>query len=140
MVHGYFTEQFGSLKLGLEQVFLIAHSRAITGVRCLLDLLEYLSVALQNSESLGEVGKPKIGRFDSRKNGTANGFVFLLRNVSLSLRNFALKPKFAGIRKVLRNSQTDVSEVAVRIPRKWTRASDIDLLQIELRVGKRRDL
>src|SRR5713226_9328125 len=140
MVHGDFAKQLGLLKLRLKNVLLVAQARAVACVRRFLDLLEEFSVAPKYSQRLGQIGKPEVCRFDSHKDRAAYGLVLLLHDVGISLRYLPPKAQFSRVRKILRDAEAEVSEVAVCKTCKGSRASYIDLLQSELRIGKRGDL
>ena len=140
MVHGDFAQEFGALELGLQQVLLVAHSGAVARVGSFLNLLEQLPVAFEDVQCFREIGELEICRFDLATDGTPNRFVLLLTNVCVSFRNFALQSQFSRIGNILRDAETDVREVAVRISGKRSRTADADMLQRELRIGKRRDL
>src|ERR1700738_2343664 len=69
-----------------------------------------------------------------------DGLDLLLRNIRFAFRNLALQAQLAWIRNVLRDTDADVREGAVRISGERSRAADAHMLQIELWVGERRDL
>src|SRR5882672_761340 len=119
---------------------LISYPEAIACVRGHFNLLEQLPVTFKNPQSLGEIGKPKIDRLDSGLHRTERGLILLLHDVSIALRHFPSQPQFSWIRKILRDAEPEVREIAIRIPGKRPRTSHIDLLRCELRIWKRRDL
>ena len=61
-------------------------------------------------------------------------------DVGLALRDFTLEAQLARIGNVLRASQANVGEVAVGVTGERSRTSDINLLKLQHRVGKRSDL
>src|SRR6266699_2614017 len=119
---------------------LISHSRAVACVGSFLNLLEQLSVAFKDPQSLREIRKLKIIRLDRSDHREPRGHILLLHHVCISLRHLPSEAQFSRIWKILRDAETEVREVAVRIPRERPRTSDVDLLRRELRIGKRRDL
>src|SRR5258708_1298460 len=101
MMHRDFAEELSSLRLGLQQVVLISHSRAVARISRLLNLLEQLSVAFEDLQCLGEVGELKISRLDTSGHRTARGFILLQHHVCIALRHLPSEPKFSWVGEIL---------------------------------------
>src|SRR5882762_4062713 len=140
MMHGDFSKQLGFLQLRLENVLLRSHARAVAGVSGLFHLPEQLAVFFEDSECFGEIRELEICTLDFSEDGAANGLDLLLRNICVAFRNLTLQTQLTRVRKVLRNAEAEIGKVAVGVTREWARTANADVLQIELRVGQRRDL
>ena len=140
MVHRDFAKQFRLLQLGLQQILLRAHSGAIAGVSRLPDLLEQLAVLFKDRQCSGQVGQLEIGRLEFRQDGAAHGLDLLLRNIRFALGDLTLQAQLAGIRNFLRNTESEVGKVAVRVTGERARTTDAQMLQSELRIGQSGDL
>src|SRR6266404_1465926 len=139
-MHGDFAKQLRFLELRLEDVFLCSHARAVAGVGGLFHLLEQLAVLFEDRECFGEVRELEIRALQLSEDGAAHGLDLLLRNIRVASRNLTLQAQLAWVWNILRNTKAKVGEVAVRVASEGARTAHADMLQIELRVGQRRDL
>src|SRR6266849_10361793 len=140
MMHGDFSKQLRFLQLRLEDVLLRSHARAVAGVGGLFHLLEQLAVLFEDRECFGEICELEVRALELSEDGAANGFDVLLRNIRVAFRNLTLQAQLAGVWNVLRDAEAEVGKVAVGIAGEGARAANTDMLQVELRVGQRRDL
>src|SRR6266550_2558039 len=140
MMHGDFAKQFRFLELRLEDILLSSLARAVASVGGLFHLLEQLAVLLEDDECFRKIHELEIRALELSEDGPADGFDLLLRNIRVAFRNLTLQAQLAGVWNVLRDAEADVGEVAVGIAGEGARAANTDVLQIELRVGQRRDL
>src|SRR5712664_115268 len=139
-MHGDFAKQLRLLQLRLEDVLLCSHARAVAAVGGLFHLLEQLAVLFEDRKCFGEVRELEIRALQLSEDGAAHGLDLLLRNIRVASRNLTPQAQLTRIRNVLRNTETEVSEVAVRVSGERPRAADTQMLQGELRIGQSGDL
>src|ERR1700730_3875007 len=140
MMHGDFAKQLGFLELRLEDVLLCSHAGTVPGVGGLFNLLEQLAVLFEDRECFGEIRELEIVALDISEDGAAHGFDLLLRNVGFTFCNLTLQAQLPWVGNVLRNTEAKVGKVTVGVAGEGAGGANIALLQIELRVGQRRDL
>src|SRR5216684_5028736 len=128
MMHGEFAKQLRFLELRLEDVLLCSHARAVAGVGGLFHLLEHLAVLFEDRECFGEIRELEIRALELSEDGAAHGLDLLLRNIRFAFRDLALQAQLARIWNVLRNTETEVGKVAVRVAGEGARAADTDML------------
>ncbi len=103
-------------------------------------MLEQLAVLFEDRECFGEVHELEIRALQLSQDGAAHGLDMLLRNIRVASRNLTLQAQLAWVWNVLRDPEAEIGKVAVGVAGKGAWAADADMLQIELRVGQRRDL
>src|SRR6266699_1603204 len=140
MMHGDFANQLRFLQLRLKDVLLCSQAGTVAGVGGLFHLLEQLAVLFEDRECFGEVRELEIRALQLSEDGAAHGLDLLLRNIRFASRNLTLQSQLAWVRNVLRDPEAEIGKVAVGVAGKGAWAADADMLQIELRVGQRRDL
>ena len=140
IIHGDLSKELGSLELRLDQFLLISHAAAVARLRGLLHLLEQLGIAFEDGALFGQEANPKILGFHLREDLASNRLITLLRGFRVLFGNFAFQPQLSGERKVLGETQPDVSEIAVRVSGKGARAADAELLHHDFGVRERGDL
>ncbi len=115
MVHRVLLQDFGGLKLRLDQVLLQALTHAIPRFGDLLDLLELVLIAIENHQRLRVIEQLEVDLLDLFLDLALRGFVAMLGELGVLFRLGLLQAEFAGTWNVLRDTEAGVIEVAAFI-------------------------
>jgi hypothetical protein len=86
MVHRVLLQDFGGLKLRLDQVLLQTLTHAISGFGDLLDLLEFILIAIENRQRLSMIEQLEVYFLDLFLDLPLRGFVSMLAVFEVSFR------------------------------------------------------
>ncbi len=140
LVCGRVAQNFRLLQLRLEHILLITLSDPVTRFGDFRDLFKQFSVMRQDLQFLPLVSEHEIRGLHLFNHRPPNRLIMLARNGDVPFCHLAAQAQLSRIRKVLRDSESDVSEIAIRISGERTRAADRELLHHDFRVRKRRNL
>lgn len=133
-------QEFGGLKLRLDQVLLQALPETVAGLGDLLDLLELILIAIEDRQRLRVIEQFVLELLDLFLDCTPGSFITMLGVLGVLLGFRLLQAELAGPRNILRDAEAGVVEVASLIARKWLRTSNREMLERDLRIGQRRGL
>src|SRR6185437_2586478 len=127
-------------KLSFQHILLLTLSNTIAGIGNFLDLIEELAISVENLQRLLNVGGLKVGFLHLLNNQTLHRFELGPADGGVLLCGFAFELQLSRIRKILRDAESHISEVAIAVAGKRPRTADRKGLYRDLRIGQGGDL